>query len=109
MTADNPANRAETGKFKKGVSGNPNGRPKTPQEFKEIVKANTVLAVNTLLQIMSNPKAKDSDKIKAAEVIIDRAYGKAAQPIVGDSEHDAIQVEATQYTKMIVDRARKLM
>lgn len=109
MATDNPGNRSKTGKFNKGVSGNPNGRPKTPQEFKDIVRANTVKAINTLITIMDDPDAKDADRIKASELIIDRAYGKAAQPIVGDNEHDAVQIEATQYTKLIVERARKLM
>ena len=84
MAADNPGIRNETGKFKKGVSGNPKGRPKTPQEFKDLVKANAVPAINTLIQIMNNPKAKDPDRIKAADVIIERAYGKAVQPIDAD-------------------------
>ena len=86
MVDEKPAIRNSSGKFKKGVSGNPNGRPKIPQEFKDIVKANTVKAINTLVNIMDDASAKEADRIKAAEIVIDRAYGKAAQPIMGDKE-----------------------
>jgi hypothetical protein len=76
--------------FKPGQSGNPTGRPKMPDEVKEAIKANTLPAVNTLIEIMQT--GKPELKIKAAEIILDRAYGKAAQPIVGDNEHDPVSV-----------------
>lgn len=109
MAADNPGIRDESGQFNKGVSGNPTGRPKVPDEVKSVLKANTLPAVNTLVTIMQDKKAKHADRIRCAETVLDRVYGKAAQPIVGDNEFDALRVEATQYTKLIVDRARKLV
>ncbi len=92
MAADNPGNRSKTGKFNKGVSGNPNGRPKTPQEFKDIVKANTVDAIKKVIYLMNNAEKEDI-QLKAAETILDRAYGKAAQPIVGDNDFDALRID----------------
>ena len=84
-------NRAKTEKpttFKPGQSGNPNGRPKQPKEFKALVKSNTVPALEAVIRIMNDDTAKDSDRIKAAELIIDRAYGKSVQPIDADVKAD---------------------
>ena len=94
MPTDKSANNGgTTGKgFKPGKSGNPNGRPKQPKEFKELVKANTVIALQAVLDIMNDDTAKGSDRIKAAEIVMDRAYGKATQLIAGDSEHDALTI-----------------
>lgn len=109
MAADNSNRTAIGTPFAQGISGNPGGRPKIPDEVKEMLKANTLPAVNTLVTIMQDKKAKHADRIRCAETVLDRVYGKAAQPIVGDSEADAIKIEATQYTKLIVERARKLV
>jgi len=92
MTADIPQNRNETGKFKKGVSGNPAGRPKTPQEIKDIVKANTVAAINRVIYLMNNSK-KEEIQLKAAQEILDRGLGKATQLIAGDTEHGPLIIK----------------
>lgn len=81
-------------------NANPGGRPKQPKEFKDIVRANTVTALNAVLGIMNDEGAKPADRLKASEIIIDRAYGKAAQPIVGDKDFDAIQQEVRDLSKL---------
>lgn len=68
------------------------GRPKQPKEFKEIVGANTIGAINAIIEIMNDPNAKGSDRIKAAEIVMDRAYGKATQLIAGDKEHSPLEI-----------------
>lgn len=102
--SDNLGNKTKTRKIKDtslnnlskpGRSNNPNGRPKQPKEFKDIVKNNTVTAINAVIEIMNDPNAKGSDRIKAAEIVMDRAYGKATQLIAGDSEHDALIIEVS--------------
>ena len=82
------ANKAETetkkqkgGRFKPGQSGNPSGRPKIPEDVKAAFKELTPQAVETLKGIMLNPLAKDADRIKAAEIIMDRGYGKPTQAV----------------------------
>ena len=42
--------------FKKGQSGNPGGRPKAVAEVKELARARTSDAIETLVSIMSNTK-----------------------------------------------------
>lgn len=88
--ADKTANRNKTEKraapptaFKPGQSGNPSGRPKLPEEFKELAKTNSVTALQKVIDILNNPESDNKDRLKAAEIIMDRAWGKANQPIDG--------------------------
>ena len=67
--------------FKPGESGNPNGRPKTPQEIIDAFRAKSMDAVNTLFKIMEDEGAKSSDRVKAADIVLNRAYGTAPQSV----------------------------
>lgn len=73
--------RTPTNGFKKGQSGNPSGRPKVPQEIKDMFKAAAPDAVQMLIALCNNECAKDADRIKAAEIILDRHLGKAIQAV----------------------------
>lgn len=84
-----PANKSKTkGRWKKGESGNPNGRPKIPEDVKEAFKNATPKAIETLQTILDNPEARDGDKIRAAEIILDRAWGKPTQSMELDGKVD---------------------
>ena len=71
--------------FKKGQSGNPNGRPKKIPELRELL-ANVLgdqkdgkTAAEAILMALRNKAVKGD--VRAAELLLDRAYGKASQPI----------------------------
>ena len=70
--------------FKKGQSGNPGGRPKVVAEVKELARAHTGEAIETLVSIMTNPKAAPAARVSAANSLLDRGYGKPPQHITGD-------------------------
>ena len=72
-------NRAKTGQFVAGKSGNPHGRPKIPDNIKEAFRALVPEAVEILGTIMRNPKEKTLGRLDAIKTILDRAYGKPAQ------------------------------
>ena len=85
-TAQNSSGAAKSKKvpgkpFQKGQSGNPGGRPKVPEELREAFRANSQDACDALCKILKDPAAKDSDKIRAAEIILDRGYGKPTQAV----------------------------
>ena len=76
-----PGNRANTGSFKPGVSGNPNGRPKKDKQVEKILKAATVDAAKTLVELMGDKKQDGRVRLQAANALLDRVYGKPGQHV----------------------------
>ena len=71
-----PANRDETGRFVKGKSGNPSGRQKVPEPFKELVQSKSVPALERIIEIMENPASKPGDVFMCAKLILEYANCK---------------------------------
>lgn len=69
--------------FRPGQSGNPSGRPKDLHGIKALCQERSVQALDIVTKIMRNKKAKTSDRLKAADMILDRAYGKPLQEVKG--------------------------
>ena len=69
--------------FKKGQSGNPKGRPKKLPEIDKLLadvlgeEKDGVTAADAILRKLRAMAA--SGNIRAAEILLDRAYGKAKQ------------------------------
>lgn len=72
--------KATPGSFKPGQSGNPGGRPKKTQEQKDALQAIRDLApdaVKVLKDMLYGEGVPPAQRLRAAELIFDRAYGKA--------------------------------
>ena len=73
----------EPHKFPKGKSGNPNGRPKKLPEIDKLLadvlgeEKDGVTAADAILRKLRAMAAQGN--IRAAEILLDRAYGKAKQ------------------------------
>ena len=73
----------EKHKFKKGQTGNPNGRPRKLPELDKLLadvlgeENDGITAGEAILKAL-RAKATKGD-VRAAEVLLDRAYGKAKQ------------------------------
>lgn len=75
--ADPP--RDKKGRF---TGGNPGGgRPKMPDELREAFRDLTIKARDTLVEIMCNPDAKESARVRCAEIILERGWGKPEQAV----------------------------
>ena len=74
-------NKRKTMAFVKGKSGNPSGRPKIPEGVKELAKAYTEAAIQTLGSIMSGDDQPAAARVKAAECLLDRAWGKSESTV----------------------------
>jgi len=63
--------------FKKGQSGNLNGRPKTVALLADLAREHTAEAIQTLVQLMNT--GAGNVRVMAANSILDRGWGKPAQ------------------------------
>ncbi len=63
-------------KWPKGQSGNPGGRPPIPRVAVEAALANSLDAVVTLAQIRDDTKMAPGIRVKACQVLLERAFGK---------------------------------
>lgn len=84
--------RDKNGRFLKGKSGNPRGRPKTDEEFKEALTKLVPRAIEVLHEILMKEDAADRDKLKAVELIFDRIYGRPFQSVKLDEVDTTIHI-----------------
>ena len=66
------------GRFQKGKSGNPGGRPKASHSIQELARQHAPDAIERLAQIVEKGDSH-SAVAAAANAILDRAYGKPPQ------------------------------
>ena len=69
--------------FQKGVSGNPSGKPKGFAEFRALARSHSKEAFERILEIMRQKK-NTRLALRAAQLLLDRAYGRPAQAITGE-------------------------
>ena len=69
------------GKFVKGQSGNPTGRPKVVGELRDLARTHTEDAVNTLVSICNDKDAPHAARAAAAVALLDRGHGRPSQNI----------------------------
>ena len=82
--------------FQKGQSGNPGGRKKIPDDIKEMLNAATPDAYKLLCETINNEKEKTELRVRCAEIVLDRVYGKPKQSVdvvadVGEETRDALR------------------
>lgn len=71
--------------FAPGNSANPGGRPKLPEDVKhvrEIAREYTEDAIGGLVGVLRN--GSGPAKVAAANALLDRGWGKPAQPVTGE-------------------------
>ena len=78
ITSSSPPDRVwgVSTRFQKGVSGNPSGRPKIPEDVKELARGYSREAIQTLAVVMRDNAAPHSARVRAAETLLDRAWGR---------------------------------
>lgn len=69
------------GKFVKGQSGNPSGRPKVVGELRDLAREHTEDAVKTLVKICNDEDAPSAARTAAAVALLDRGHGRPSQNI----------------------------
>ncbi len=67
--------------FQPGNRANPGGRPKVPDDVKQMARAATADAIACLVRIVRNPKAPPSAQVSAADSLLNRAWGRPEQAV----------------------------
>lgn len=68
---------------------------KAPAEIRSLARSHTEKALNTLVEIMETKGVNESARVSAANSLLDRGWGKAAQLLAGDDEGGPIQLTVT--------------
>lgn len=79
VTGGKQGERDKKGRFVKGRSGNPKGRPKTDEDLKLALLPFVPVCIDALRDILTSELARPQDKLKAIELVFDRVYGKPPQ------------------------------
>lgn len=66
---------------KGGKSPNPGGRRDDTRELAALARGYTLECVQTVYGIMVNKKAMHSDRLRAAQILLERGHGKPVQEI----------------------------
>lgn len=69
------------GTYPKGKSGNSKGRPKKDFDLIALAKSHAPDAFKTVLEIAQGMHPDLKAKLKASEIIFDRAYGRPSQAV----------------------------
>ena len=82
-------------KFLPGVSGNPGGRPSGLSRVTELARAHSEKAIDALVAVLDGPDP--SLRIKAADMLLTRAWGKPAQALDEmEQRATAVRVQAME-------------
>jgi len=89
--------------FKKGETGNPNGRPKKLPKIDDLladILGSEEDSDSEAYAILTNlVKQAKSGNVKASEILLDRAYGKAKQSIDHTTKGESINPTPITFTK----------
>jgi hypothetical protein len=78
--------------WKKGQSGNPNGKPKAFAEMQRLARSHSTEAIDRLVEIMRNKKA-GNQAIRACEILLDRAWGRVPFAVAGEGGEGPVKIE----------------
>lgn len=84
--------------FVKGKTGNPGGRPKRTAEELQRWKAASEKNLAILENIRDN-SCKDTDRLRAIEIIEERTYGRPVQAIEASIENEVRNVDTSKLTE----------
>jgi predicted transcriptional regulator len=77
----------------------------TDEEVVQVIKENVVKAVETLAAIVEDTRARNSDRINAANALLDRRYGKPNTPINRGTDVDLNRLSDAELVQMLAETA----
>ena len=95
------ANETGKGGFVKGRSGNPGGRPKALEDVQSLARGYTRTAIEALVSVTK--KGPPAARVAAASAILDRAWGKPPQKLMGDPHSPLFSIEQAVATLKLAE------
>jgi hypothetical protein len=90
-----PQSRDGSGRWPKGISGNPGGRPQgLARTTRELVGADGMALPQLWWDIARDESRRDSDRLEASKLLADRGWGKAA--VFSPQEGDALDLASAE-------------
>jgi hypothetical protein len=84
--------RDDRGKWMRGVSGNPGGRPKgTVRRIRGLCQDAAEAVIREMIELALDPNQRARDRISAANLVLDRGLGKASPELPDDDEEQLDQ------------------
>ena len=80
--------RKANGQFRRGVSGNPGGRPKQVAEVVELARQLTPDAISCLTSIMQDYDQPPAARVRAADILLQRAWGAPVATVDQTVRHE---------------------
>lgn len=71
---------------------------KTPTQIKSLARGHTEAAIKTLAGIMNQDECAPAARVAAATALLDRGWGKPAQPQVGEDGEGPLKLEISWTT-----------
>ncbi|TXL69376.1 hypothetical protein FHP25_39195 [Vineibacter terrae] len=75
-----------------GRGGDPTGSPGTDTELRDLARRHVRQAIDTILAVMGNARTPAAARLAAAEIILDRAWGRARQGMDPKAALDFVDV-----------------
>lgn len=104
-----PQNRDGSGRWRKGVSGNPGGRPKGQAELsrttRELVGEDGRKLVQLWWDIARDETRRNRDRLEASKLLADRGWGKVGvyEPQEGDPfDFEDVEAAAEEFRRMVL-------
>ncbi len=76
-----PSTRDGRGRFVKGFTANPTGRPLKDREVAALAQRYAPEAIGRLVEILRDPKTEPGVVVRAAQIILERGYGRPPQAV----------------------------
>jgi Family of unknown function (DUF5681) len=102
-----PQNRDGSGRWPKGISGNPGGRPQgLARATRELVGEDGMKLAAFWFSIMQDETRRDSDRLEASKLLADRGWGRApAFEAIGETDplgFEDLQEAAEDFRRRVI-------